>query len=112
LRYLSQILFMRSFFSCCASFMKATNFFEGLGIRIVFVVSISICFLVIVPQSYDKYFTAANFQALKNGAPNINGYPGGNVVKDGGTGLPEPSPPSSFYSASLLPVQMLAQPLL
>ena len=40
--YLSQILSMRSFFSCCASFMKATNSFEGLGIRIVFVVSISI----------------------------------------------------------------------
>ncbi len=45
--------------------MKATNSLEGLGIRIVFVVSISIYLLVIVSRSYDKYFIATNFQALK-----------------------------------------------
>lgn len=39
---LSRIILMRSFFCWCAFSMKATNSLEGLGIRIVFVVSILI----------------------------------------------------------------------
>ncbi len=61
LRYLSQALFMRSFFCCCAFSMKATNSREGLGILIVLVVFILIVF---VPQNYDFSRFVANFYTV------------------------------------------------
>lgn len=42
--------------------MKATNFLEGFGIRIVFVVSI---FLLIISHIYYDILSAANFPLLK-----------------------------------------------
>lgn len=54
--------FMRSFFCCCAPFMKATNSREGFGIRIVFVVSI---YLLIISHIYYDILSATNFPLLK-----------------------------------------------
>ena len=53
---------MRSFFCCCAPFMKATNSLEGFGIRIVFVVSI---YLLIISHIYYDILSATNFPLLK-----------------------------------------------
>lgn len=77
--------------------MKATNSLDGVGIRIVFVVSISVCLLVIVSQSYDKYFIATNFQALKSGALCfINVCADDNVANKNEDSSAEPSSPPTI----------------
>ncbi|MBD5204728.1 MAG: hypothetical protein HDS82_07710 [Bacteroidales bacterium] len=77
--------------------MKATNSLEGLGIRIVFVVSIPIYLLEIVSQSYGKYFIVTHFQVLKKMLFDLfNVCAGDNVVNKGKDSSAEHSSPHLF----------------
>lgn len=78
--------------------MKATNALEGLGMRIMFVVSISICVkLIFIRQSYDIYSIIANFQAVKISILYIfNTNTSVNVEKRGEVDTNSSTPPYSF----------------
>lgn len=79
--------------------MKATNSLEGLWIQIVFVVSLSVCLLVIVSHKLRQVFHyyTTNFEVLKSGALCfINVCADDNVANKEGDSSAEPSPPPTI----------------